>query len=141
MQDRGETSEQFLIVNGIIKEDDKILLVKRQREWDEQAHGKWELPGGKVEFDEEPKEAVVREVKEETGFEVKDPKLMSETYSHAWEYESRKSHVVILPYLCELEGGSKDSSDKNIQEVKWFTREEIEDLDCLPGTEQMLDYC
>ena len=58
--------KQYIIANGIVVEDGKFLLVKRDREWDEQSHGKWELPGGKVDFGEEPYLAAVREVEEET---------------------------------------------------------------------------
>ncbi len=134
-----KNSKQVLIANGIVRKDGKFLLVKRQREWDEQAHGKWEIPGGKVDFGEEPKETALREVEEETGYKVKNPKLLKSIYSHVWEYNTRRSHVVIFPFICELEGGEKNVSDKNVQEVEWLTRDEVDDLDCLPGTMKMLD--
>ena len=135
----GKRSDQVLISNGIVEKNGKFLMVKRDREWDEKAHNKWEIPGGKVDFGEKPGKAAVREVEEETGFMVKSPRLLENVYTHVWEYNSRMSQIVIFPYLCELEGGEKDVSDKNVKDVDWFTREEIRELECLPGTEEMLD--
>ena len=50
-------------VKGIVFEDGKVWLRKNERE-------EWELPGGKLDQDEQPTETVVREMKEELGFEV-----------------------------------------------------------------------
>lgn len=133
--------EQYIIANGIVKKKDseKYLLVKRKREWDDQSHGKWELPGGKVDFGENPQETAMREVKEEAGFHVKNPELLDRVFSHVWEYDTRKSQVVILPYRCELAGGESDTSDKNISDLGWFTLQEIKGKDCLPGTVEMIE--
>ncbi len=133
-----EKNGQVIISNGVVRKNGKILMVKRKREWDEQAHGKWELPGGKVEFGEKPKETVVREIKEETGFKTREPELIPETYTHLWEYENRKTHLVILSYTCRLDGGSKDCSDKNVMDVEWLSMEEIRNKDCLPGTMEII---
>lgn len=56
-----------LAVDGLLIEDDKILLVKRKNQ-PEQA--KWALPGGYVDFDETVETACIREFKEETGLLV-----------------------------------------------------------------------
>ncbi len=138
MKDGEKNRRQVLIANGVVEKNGNFLMVKRQREWDNQSHGKWEIPGGKVDFGEHPKQTVVREVKEETGFEVEKPKLLSKVYSHVWDYGTRKSHVIILPYTCSVVGGKKNASDKNVQQVEWFTRAKIKELDCLPGTYKML---
>lgn len=53
----------------IINSDEKILIAKRH----EHLHqgGKWEFPGGKIEENESTKDALIREIKEEVGLEVK----------------------------------------------------------------------
>lgn len=51
-------------VYGVITRDNEILLIKKA--WGPHT-GKWDLPGGRIEFGEEPYEALVREIDEETG--------------------------------------------------------------------------
>jgi len=50
-----------------IRRDEKVLLLLRKKE---PMKGKWTGVGGKTEFDEEPLESCIREVKEETGLEI-----------------------------------------------------------------------
>lgn len=61
---------QQLVVGGIVHNDDKVLLL--QRPADDFMGGIFELPSGKVEAGETLNDALIREVKEETGFVVTD---------------------------------------------------------------------
>ena len=56
-----------------ITEDNKVVLVKQFRKPIEQVI--WELPAGKLEIGESPKECAIRELKEETGYSAKNLKL------------------------------------------------------------------
>ncbi|EEM40793.1 MutT/NUDIX [Bacillus thuringiensis serovar sotto str. T04001] len=58
-------------VRGILIEDEKVLLVKQKV-----ANRNWSLPGGRVENGETLEEAIIREMREETGLEVKIKKLL-----------------------------------------------------------------
>jgi len=58
-------------VRSFIIKDDKLLLVK------ERSDGLWTLPGGWADVNESPSEAVVRETKEETGYDVSAIKLLA----------------------------------------------------------------
>ncbi|AIE80308.1 Nudix hydrolase family protein [Bacillus cereus] len=58
-------------VTGILIEDEKVLLVKQRV-----ANRNWSLPGGRVENGETLEEAVIREMREETGLEVNIQKLL-----------------------------------------------------------------
>lgn len=133
--------KQFLIVNAIVLNDEgEILLVRRERKWHKEAHGKWEFPGGKIDFGETPAEACVRETKEESGFDVKIKKLIPEIISSYWEYPDRLSQQILLCYLCELKGGEASLEDHGVSEIKWFDIEEAKELKCLPGTLEFLNY-
>ncbi|EEL81012.1 MutT/NUDIX [Bacillus cereus AH1271] len=58
-------------VTGILIEDEKVLLVKQKV-----ANRNWSLPGGRVENGETLEEGMTREMREETGLEVKIKKLL-----------------------------------------------------------------
>lgn len=58
-------------VTGILIEGEKLLLVKQKV-----ANRNWSLPGGRVENGEMLEEAMIREMREETGLEVKIKKLL-----------------------------------------------------------------
>lgn len=107
---------------GAIFKDDKILLVK------EIADGGWTLPGGWCDVGMTPSENVVREVWEESGFEVKAVKLAA-IYDR-----DRQGHTPPYPYniykmffICEITGGEAKTSNET-SEVKFFSLDEIPDL-------------
>ena len=54
----------------IIKEDGALLLLRSSTE---KFPGKWDLPGGHVHEGEDPKDGLIREVKEETGITLEEP--------------------------------------------------------------------
>ena len=81
-------------VGAIILEGDKILLEKRKNM---PSKGKWSVPGGLVELGESVENAVVREVKEETGLDVYAPRLVDVvTYVSMGERGAVMYHYVII---------------------------------------------
>lgn len=66
--------ETVVCVKGIIKHQNRVLIVKRSMT-DEFGHGEWEFPGGRVEIFEAPIDALVREIREEIGVEIREAKL------------------------------------------------------------------
>ncbi|MDO8591462.1 MAG: NUDIX domain-containing protein [bacterium] len=94
---------------GVVIKDDKILLSK-------QFGDKYDLPGGGVELNEKLEDSVIREVKEETGINVKSPKFLGVENnffcdSHA---EGEVFNSILIYYLCEFVGGelSTDGFDE-----------------------------
>lgn len=82
-------------VKGIVFEGNLVWLRKNER-------NEWELPGGKLDQEEQLTETVMRELREELGFEVEVKKMI-----HVWIYKIQKSQdessgVLVLSYLCKL---------------------------------------
>jgi ADP-ribose pyrophosphatase YjhB (NUDIX family) len=105
-------------VSAVAIEADRVLLVRRGRE---PLKGHWSLPGGLVELGEKLLDAVVREVKEETGLAVEPIELIEVLDRIHQEGERVRYHYVIADYLCRVTGGAlKAASDAD--EVRWVER-------------------
>jgi ADP-ribose pyrophosphatase YjhB (NUDIX family) len=105
----------------------KVLLTKRAD------NGRWCLPGGHFEPGEDVAEACVREMREETGLEVRVVRLIG-VYSSpntVLDYgEGGRFQVVALNFEVETIGGALGLSDETT-DAGYFTAEEIASLDLL----------
>lgn len=87
-------------VRGVVFRDDKILLVL------ERADGRWTLPGGWADVGDSPAECVVREVREESGFEVRAVKLLAVYDRSRHGHVPHPNYIYKLFFLCALVGGT-----------------------------------
>ncbi|HSE28984.1 MAG TPA: reverse transcriptase-like protein [Candidatus Saccharimonadales bacterium] len=94
--------KQTLHVRAVIKQDSKVLLLRRAS-GNPAYIGLFELPGGKVDFGEDPKAALQREVIEETGLEIESLQLY-DVHSMLDSYDSHHQYVV-LSFLATLKTG------------------------------------
>lgn len=94
----------------VINSNGEILLVKRGNE---PGKGKFSVPGGMVEAGEDPRQAVVRELEEETGLRgVAKVLLGVYQYIERDPYGRVKYHFILLDYLVDVKGGAlRASSD------------------------------
>lgn len=86
--------KQVITVRAIIKHNDKVLLLRRSG-GNPQFEQLYELPGGKVDFGEDPKATLQREVMEETGLEVTTLQL-SDVYSRLDVSDLQKQYISLV---------------------------------------------
>jgi len=119
-------SQPVVGVGAVIVCDGKILLVKRRGE---PGRGKWSVPGGLVELGETVEEAVIREVKEETGLDVAEPELIDVVDNIVRDEKGEiKWHFIILDFFVKVRGGELRASD-DAEEIRWVPLDEAEKYD------------
>ena len=97
----------------VVRRSGKLLLLKRH-------NGIWESPGGGVEFGENPKDAAIRETKEETGLRAKDAKLIGVTSAVFASNKKQKKHAIYAVYLAKSFSGKPTLSSEH-SEFGWFS--------------------
>jgi ADP-ribose pyrophosphatase YjhB (NUDIX family) len=116
---------------GALVYDDagRLLMIRRGHDPD---RGRWSLPGGRIEAGESDTEALVREVREETGLAVEVDDLVGSV-----ELESvHGATAQVRDYRCRLPAGTDPGSaiaGDDADDVGWFAGAELLELDCSAG--------
>lgn len=121
-------------IDAIILNENKsqVLLIKRGSK---AYHGMWGFVSGKVDWGEEIKETVIREVKEETNLDVEIVKFVGRYYDKKGRHPTKT--MICLPHICKVLGGELKAGD-DASDAKWFSLEEVKDMDLAFDHKQML---
>ncbi len=111
--------EQIVVTAAIIEKEGEYLISKRPV--GKYYAGRWEFPGGVVEFGEDPRDCVRREIKEELNVEIKAGEIFDIS---SFVYGETK-HVILLGYLCRIISGET----KKGVECVWVTPAEMANYD------------
>lgn len=103
---------------ALVDPDGRVLLA--QRPPGKSMAGLWEFPGGKVEPNERPEEALIRELKEELSIAVREPCLAPLTFaSHCYP----EFHLLMPLYICRRWEGFVSAQEG--QAIQWVRAQDL----------------
>jgi 8-oxo-dGTP diphosphatase len=108
----------------IINSKKEILLGKRSKK-SFFYPDKWGLPGGMMEYNENPEETAKREVREELGIEIKIIKKL-DIYNRLPNKDC-KLHSIDIPFIAEISKGNPEPKDETTK-IRWFEPFEIKKI-------------
>lgn len=129
--DRRYPAHPLLGVGAIIFEGERVLLAERGKE---PLKGWWSLPGGLVETGEVLRDAICREVREETGLAV-EPVRVFEIFERIMRdaQGAAEYHYVLVDYVCRISGGALAPGD-DVSRVTWVREDELGQYRITEGT-------
>lgn len=118
-----ENRKTIKVVAAVIRDGDRIFATQRGYG---DFKGGWEFPGGKIEEEETPQEALVREIKEELEIEIEVGELIDTI-----EYDYPTFHLSMDCFWAEIVSG--DMVLKEHEAAKWLTKETLDSVEWLPA--------
>ncbi len=121
-------AKTVLVSAGIVIEDGRVLLSRRKAGG--HLAGAWEFPGGKVEAGEDPRDALVRELREELGIDVTVGDIVECTFHH---YADAQKSVLLLFFTATRRAGSPAPSALDVAEIRWAAPADLRDEEFPPA--------
>lgn len=114
-------------VSAVIRNEQGEILVQRRED-----DGGWSLPAGAIDPGESPAQAIVREVKEETGLDVVAERIVGvfggRAFRHTYPNGDVSEYTVIV-FACRVLGGVLEALDGESLELRYFPLEELPQLE------------
>lgn len=118
----------LLAADGLVRDlEGRVLLIARKNP---PFQGSWALPGGFVDIGEDPRDACVREMREETGLDVEVTELGG---LYGAPSRDPRGHTVTAVYRCRVLAGEAKAGD-DAADARWFR------VDELPATSLAFDH-
>lgn len=121
-----------LVAAGVLVEGDRVLLT--QRKAGSHLGGTWELPGGKVDPGEDPRDTVARELREELGVDVTVGEPVEVTY-----FEYPEKAVLLLFFAVTRRPGSPEPRALDVADLLWASRGDLDGLTFPPADVAVLE--
>lgn len=119
----GKPLKYVRVVAAVIRKKDKIFATARGYG---EFEGGWEFPGGKIEPGETPKEALIREIREELDTEIAVGDRIAVV-----EYDYPTFHLSMDCFWCRIVSGRLELLEA--QEARWLTKDTLDSVEWLPA--------
>lgn len=104
---------QIAVCAAVIEDENgKVLIAKRPA--GSRDAGKWEFPGGKIEFGEHPQNTIIREIQEELTCVVNPEELLWVANGIS---DDKHTQIILITYLCTILEGTPSPTEHD--EIKW----------------------
>jgi 8-oxo-dGTP diphosphatase len=127
--------KHIIVVAAVIEHNEKYLCVQRGINKYDYISKKWEFPGGKIEVDESPEDAIIREIQEELNLDISDLKFLI-TVEHSYP----DFHLTMHTFLCKSDHSSPTLTEH--LQYEWHDSTDMNHLDWaaadLPIVEKLL---
>ncbi len=111
---------------ALIIRDGKILMSLRNDPHRPEYHKTWEFPGGTIDAGETIEQSLVRECREEVGYDVEIvEKICYVGQNEQTTNVGRTVKVFLLPYICKIVGGDGRWGDLEVLETRWFDLDDV----------------
>jgi len=121
-------SDKFPIsIKAIIIDDNKVLCLKNER-------NEWDLPGGKIEFNEDIENCLIREIKEETNLSVENLNILKPL-----NLKFNDVSVIVLIYSASISCDSPVIISHEHSEYNFFSKSEIKNLNLLENYKNLIE--
>lgn len=119
---------------AIIVKENKVLLVRDPRE----NVVIWEIPGGRMNIDEEPREGLAREIMEELGIEIEVGAVL---HMKQFIQTSEGKRAFVIVYECHMKNQNAEMtlSEDEVCEIAWVTAEDLPKYPLYPEYKRALD--
>lgn len=112
-------------VGALIVNDKGEVLIVRSKKWGE----KYTVPGGHIELGERAEDAIVREVREETGLESTAIELLTIQQAIYPKDYHKHEHYIFMDYVCKARSSDVTLDGRELQSYLWVKPEEALKLD------------
>lgn len=120
--------QYYVAVKGIVRRADGKILVLKRSQLDDHKPNVWETPGGGMDAEESPQNALMREISEETGLVV----TVANPFNVFTFKKDTGEFKIGITFICEhLSGEVKLSAEHS--EYKWIEAEEFSQMESIPS--------
>ena len=123
----------LVVAAALIDADGRVLLAQRPK--GKRLEGLWEFPGGKIDANERPEDALIRELSEELGIAVQAACLAPLTFA---SYTYADFHLLMPLYICRKWEGFVQPLDG--QTLKWVRPKRLRDYPMPPADEPLIPH-